>query len=150
VITMASDTKTAANGRPVEYTAEIGMTICDRIVEGESLRTIDADPGMPDKATVLDWLARHKEFRDAYTSAREFQEDGFLEEIIAIARDCSGDRVEKVRANGRVVMVADPKHLARCRLRIDVRCWVADRMWPTKQEKPQTDVRRGRGPEKSG
>jgi hypothetical protein len=135
-MTMASDTKTAANGCPIEYTAEIGMTICDRIVEGESLRTICADPGMPDKATVLDWLARHKEFRDAYTFAREFQEDGFIEEIIAIARDSSGDRVEKVRANGRVVMIANPKQLARCRLRIEVRCWVADRMWPTKPEKP--------------
>jgi hypothetical protein len=135
-MTMASDTKTTANGRPVEYTAEIGMAICDRIAEGESLRTICADPGMPEKATVLDWLARHKEFRDPYTFAREFQEDLFVEEIIAIARDSSGDGVEKVRANGRVVMIANPKHLARCRLRIDVRCWIADRMWPTKQEKP--------------
>jgi hypothetical protein len=133
---MASDTKTAANGRPVEYAAEIGLTICDRIAEGESLRAICADPGMPDKATVLDWLARQKEFRDAYTSAREFQEDLLLEEIIELARDSSGDSVEKVRANGRVVMVANPKHLARSRLRIEVRCWVADRLAPTRQEKP--------------
>jgi hypothetical protein len=133
---MASDTKTDANGRPVEYTAEIGMAICDRIVQGESLRTICADPGMPDKATVLDWIARHEEFRDEYAFTREDHAERLLYEGVEIARDSGGDRVEKVRANGRVVMVANPKHLARCRLRIDVRCWVADRMEPTREEHP--------------
>jgi hypothetical protein len=136
VITMVSDTKTAANGRPVEYTAEIGRAICDRIVEGESLRTICADLGMPDKASVLDWLARHKQFRDEYTRAREFQAEDLLDEILEIACNTSGDWVEKVRANGRVVMVADREAIARLRLRIDVRWWVADRLAPTKQGKP--------------
>jgi hypothetical protein len=133
---MVSDTKTAANGRPVEYTAEIGRAICDRIVEGESLRTICADLGMPDKASVLDWLARHKQFRDEYTRAREFQAEDLLDEILEIACNTSGDWVEKVRANGRVVMVADREAIARLRLRIDVRWWVADRLAPTKQGKP--------------
>jgi hypothetical protein len=136
VITMVSDTKTAANGRPVEYTAEIGRAICDRIVEGESLRAICADLGMPDKASVLDWLARHKQFRDEYTLAREFQAEDLLDEILEIACNTSGDWVEKVRANGRVVMVADREAIARLRLRIDVRWWVADRLAPTKQGKP--------------
>jgi hypothetical protein len=133
---MVSDTKTAANGRPVEYTAEIGRAICDRIVEGESLRAICADLGMPDKASVLDWLARHKQFRDEYTLAREFQAEDLLDEILEIACNTSGDWVEKVRANGRVVMVADREAIARLRLRIDVRWWVADRLAPTKQGKP--------------
>jgi hypothetical protein len=133
---MEPDRKPSANSRPVEYTDEIEMAICDRIVEGESLRTICADPGMPDKATVLDWLTRHQEFRDAYTLACEFQEDDLVEDIIALARECSGGEVEKVRPGGRVVTVRDPQHLARHRLRIAVRCWVADRMPPTKQGEP--------------
>jgi hypothetical protein len=53
-MSMEPDRKTFTGGRPVEYTDEIGMAICGRLVEGESLRAICAvGPGMPDKATVL-------------------------------------------------------------------------------------------------
>jgi hypothetical protein len=78
-------------GRPSDYYAEIAMTICDRLAEGESLRAICADAGMPDKATVLRWMGRHKEFRDQYAWAREAQADDILEEILEIADDSSRD-----------------------------------------------------------
>ena len=41
------------------YDAEIAMTICLRLVNRESLRSICADPRMPAKATVCRWLARN-------------------------------------------------------------------------------------------
>src|SRR5208337_3491526 len=63
-------------GRPSNYNAEIAWAICDRLVEGESLRRICSDAGMPGKATVFRWIARHKEFRDRYISARDFQAEG--------------------------------------------------------------------------
>src|SRR5262249_46433192 len=53
-------------GRPSDYCAEIAMTICDRLADGESLRAICADAGMPDKATVFRWIGRHKAFRNQY------------------------------------------------------------------------------------
>jgi hypothetical protein len=127
---MASGTKNAANGRPVEYTAEVGMTICDRIVEGESLRTICADAGMPDVATVLGWVSGHRKFRLEYELARGFQAQYLLEESLEIIDDRSGYRVEKVQANGKVVVVADRKQLPRCRLRAEVRIWVAGQLAP--------------------
>jgi hypothetical protein len=121
-MTMSSETKTPTEGRPVEHTAEIDMAICERLAEGESLRTICADPSMPEKATVLDWLAHHDDFRESYELiTAEF----FKDECFEIAYDSRGDWVEKVR-NGRVVMVRNPGQLARCRLRLDVRCWVMD------------------------
>ena len=46
-------------GRSFGYSTEIAETICDRLVNGESLRTICADPAMPAKATVCRWLARN-------------------------------------------------------------------------------------------
>jgi hypothetical protein len=49
-------------GRPSAYCAEIAMTICDRLADGESLRAICADPGMPHKATIFRWLGRHEDF----------------------------------------------------------------------------------------
>jgi hypothetical protein len=118
--------------RPVDYTTEIGMTICERLVDGESLPAICADPGMPNQATISSWLAHHKEFHDEYAFAREWQADRLLDEIIGIVRDTKGDRGEMVRADGKVVTVWDPKDLARRRLRVDIRFWVAERLAPKK------------------
>jgi hypothetical protein len=131
---MASDSQTASKGRPTEYTEEIGDTICDRIVDGESLRTICADAGMRDKATVLGWISSHGKFRDEYEIAREFPVQALLDETIEIVDDPSGYLVERVQANGRVVVVWDRKQLPRCLLRIEVRMWVVDQLPPLKLE----------------
>jgi hypothetical protein len=131
---MTSHSQIAGKGRPTEYTEEIGETICDRIVDGESLRTICADAGMPDEATVLGWVSSHREFRDQYEIAREFPVQALLDETIEIIDDPSGYLVERVQANGRVVVVWDRKQLPRCRLRTDVRMWVVDQLPPLKLE----------------
>ena len=71
------------------YDAEIAKTICLRLVNRESLRSICADPLMPAKATVCRWLARHPEFRRWYALARASQVEGFGDEMIEIADACS-------------------------------------------------------------
>ena len=113
------------SSKPVEYTAELGNTICDRLVDDESLRSICAEPGMPALATVASWISNHREFRDMYARAREFQADCISDDTIDLADAVSTQWVEKVRANGRVVRGPDRKILPRCRLRIEVRQWVA-------------------------
>ena len=87
---MASDSQIAGKGRPTEYTKEIGETICDRIVDGESLRTICADAGMPDPATVSGWFSSHPKFRYAYELARALQAEGLMDESLDIIDDTSG------------------------------------------------------------
>jgi hypothetical protein len=47
------------DGRTSGYDVEIAETICERLVNGESLRAICADPSMPARATVFRWLARN-------------------------------------------------------------------------------------------
>jgi hypothetical protein len=131
---MASDSQIAGKGRPTEYTDEIGETICDRIVDGESLRTICADAGMPDEATVLGWVSSHREFRDQYEIARDLAVEALLDETIDIIDDPGGYLVERVQANGKVVVVWDRKQLPRCRLRTEVRMWVVDQLPPLKWE----------------
>jgi hypothetical protein len=131
---MASHSQIAGKVRPTEYTEEIGDTICDRIVDGESLRTICADARMPDEATVLGWISSHREFRDQYEIARDFAVEALLDETIEIVDDFSGYLVERVQANGKVVVVWDRKQQPRCRLRIDVRKWVVDQLPPLKLE----------------
>jgi hypothetical protein len=60
------------------YDAKIAKTICLRLVNRESLRSICADPRMPAKATVCRWLARNQEFRRWYALARASQVLGRL------------------------------------------------------------------------
>ena len=74
------------------YDAEIAMTICLRLLNRESLRSICADPLMPAKATVCRWLARNQEFRRWYALARAFQVQDFADEMLEIADHCSDIR----------------------------------------------------------
>jgi hypothetical protein len=112
--------------KPVEYTAVLGNTICDRLVEDESLRSICAEPGMPAVATVASWISNNEEFRDMYAYAREFQAFWMNDYTIELVDAVGTQWVEKVGANGRVVRGPDRKKLPRCRLRIKVRQWVAE------------------------
>jgi terminase small subunit-like protein len=75
-------------GRSPGYNAEIAKAICNRLVNGESLRAICADPAMPAKATVCRWLAGNKEFRRWYVIARECQAEDFAGAILEIADGC--------------------------------------------------------------
>jgi hypothetical protein len=122
--------------KPVEYTAELGNTICDNLVDDESLRSICAEPGMPALATVASWISNNEEFRDMYARAREFQADCISDDTIDLADAVSTQWVEKVRANGRVVRGPDRKILPRCRLRIEVRQWVAKELLARARQLP--------------
>jgi hypothetical protein len=124
-------------GRPSHYSAEIANTIGDRLAGGESLRVICADAGMPDRTTVSRWLARYEEFRDQYAFAREWQTECLVDKILEIARDSSGDYVEKRLPDGKVVRVVDHENIARDRLRINTLKWIAARMAPRKYGNPR-------------
>jgi hypothetical protein len=99
-------------GRPSDYSFQIAMSICDRLVDGENLRRICSDAGMPSRATVFRWIACHKEFREEYILVRELRAEDLGEEMIEIADDpCVW--VKKIGADGRAVMVLDHDRLER-------------------------------------
>jgi len=119
-------------GRPSDYSVEITSAICVRLGLGESLREICRDESMPDKSTVMRWLAAHAEFRDQYAGAREAQADYYAEEIIEISDDGSNDWMERRRNDGSTEEVENHEVLARSRLRVDTRKWLMARMAPKK------------------
>jgi hypothetical protein len=64
---MTTEKENKPNRLPVDYTREkIGSTICDRLFAGESLFEICRDAAMPDKPTVMRWLAQYPKFLDEY------------------------------------------------------------------------------------
>lgn len=70
--------------RPSDYTQEKADLICERISNGNSLRTVCLDEDMPDKATVFRWLREHKEFHDQYASATDERTESQHEDLLEL------------------------------------------------------------------
>ena len=94
------------------YAPALADTICKRISEGESLRAICRDPGMPSEGTVRGWAREDRDgFGARYRLARELQLDHWADVIIDIADE--GDR--------------DPRDR---QVRIEARKWVMSKLGP--------------------
>ena len=120
-------------GRPTDYSEELTDTICERIADGESLRTICADDNMPNKSTVLRWLAKHQEFATKYAHARDVQADVFVDEMTDIADDGSNDWMERKDDDGNNIgWRENGEALRRSALRISTRQWIAEKLKPKK------------------
>jgi hypothetical protein len=114
-------------GRPSSFTQEIADRICERIAEGEGLRRIVLDEGMPSEKTVYRWLRENGDFRQQYACAREDQAEHFLDEIMDIADDASRDTVATDSGE-----VANTEWIQRARLRVDARKWAMSKLAPKK------------------
>jgi hypothetical protein len=94
------------------YTPELAAEICRRMAEGESLRGICRDPGMPPEATVRTWSRDDRDgFAAQYHQARLMQIDCWVDEIVETA--CRDD--------------LDPQDK---RVRCDAYKWVASKIAP--------------------
>ncbi len=122
--------KPKKKGRPSLYTEALAAEICRRLAEGETLRAICRDKAMPDKATILRWLAdkAKADFRAQYTYAREMQADALFDEALVIADDASGDWI--TGTDGKKVL--DHENIQRSRLRVHTRKWAAGKLAPKK------------------
>jgi hypothetical protein len=116
-----SDEKPKA--RPGEYTAELGDAIWDRLLDGEGIRTICADPGMPDRATFYRWLREHKEFRAIYSSACSLLANRLGHEMYRMAF-AEPEQAELLPGGQIVRTTVTAQNCALVRIRIEVRKWV--------------------------
>lgn len=117
-------------GRQTEFSQAVADTICERIAEGQSLRSICKDEDMPALSTVFKWLSQQKLFADQYARAREEQAETLADEIVEIA-DESETRVV-IGSDEEQIVVFDSTAVARNRLRVDARKWVASKLKPKK------------------
>lgn len=108
--------KPKPSGRPSEYSEERAAYICALLADGQSLNKICKADDMPHMSTVFRWLAAHDSFRDNYAIARGIQADVFADEITDIA-----DSADK-----------DTPSIAKARLQIDARKWIASKLKPKK------------------
>lgn len=113
------------------YTDEVAAVICERIANGESLRSICDDAEMPAQSTVFKWLSENEAFSEKYARAREAQADALFDDILSIADDGRNDWMERNFGDD-TRWVENGEALRRSQLRIDARKWMVGKLRPKK------------------
>ena len=90
--------------RPTSFNAALADDICNKIADGQSLRTICKDEDYPDRSTVFRWLAdpANAQFRDQYARAREASADADADDIGHYAREAAEGRIEPAAARAAI------------------------------------------------
>jgi hypothetical protein len=115
-------------GQPTKYHTEIGIKICEQIAcSSKSMKTICDEVGVK-YGTHLEWIRSNNEYSRLYARAKEDQADLLAEEIIQIADDGSNDTY--IDDEGKVK--TDYDVIARSKLRIDARKFIASKLKPKK------------------
>lgn len=119
--------------RSSSFAQEIADEICERIVQGESVRHICDDEKMPAASTVFKWLRDLPKFSEQYARAKEAQTDTMAEEILDIAEDSRNDWIEKEnKRTGETFVALNHEAIERSRLRIEARKWLMGKLRPKK------------------
>jgi hypothetical protein len=115
-------------GRPSAYNDELAYLICERIaMHSWGLEKLCAHyKDLPDKATINRWRHKHSDFAEQYKQAKVSQIETLVDEIIDIADDSSNDTI--IDGNGKER--CNSEYIARSRLRIDIRKWLASKLAP--------------------
>ena len=108
----------ATRGRPTKYNNDLAEAICVRLANGESLRSICKDDGMPDKSTILRWVVKPDHpFCNQYMIAREAAGYSHADSVVDLSDEL------------RFVEGSDPQ---KARVAMMGYQWAAERMAPKK------------------
>lgn len=126
--------KLPALGRPKAYDRDIAEEVCDRLATSDmSLAKIcDAEERFPAVRTVYAWLGDYPEFSQLYARAREAQADYLADQVLEIADDGSADLIYLDDGKGGGKTVVDKEHIARSRLRAEMRLKLMEKLAPKK------------------
>ncbi len=119
----------AKRGRPSKYTPEIAALICERVATHTwgLNRLCESYDDLPTKFTVNLWRYKHPEFSTQYAQAKLVQADLLAEECLEIADDSSNDVKVNPETGDEYL---NTEFVARARLRIDTRKWLAMKLLP--------------------
>lgn len=115
-------------GRPSSFTKAMAERICDRLAEGESLRSICRTDGYPNIVTVMRWLDAFESFRHQYARAREIQAETLAAEILDIADTPLMGTIKTTKEWGTEIKTVDM--IEHRRLQVDARKWIAGKLKP--------------------
>lgn len=112
------------------YSKEVADNICARLAEGESLRAICRDDGMPAESTVRAWALDDVDgFAAQYARAREIGYDRLAEELLEIADNTKTGEIRTIKPDG-TEEVKQADMIEHRRLQVDSRKWMLSKMLP--------------------
>jgi hypothetical protein len=119
-------------GRPTDYNLQLAQEICDEISNSDKgLKDLcAANSNWPHRNTIMRWLLEKEEFSGMYAKAKMAQVDLMVEDIIAISDDNSRDTLIKIDSKGNEYEACNSEWIARSRLRVDSRKWLASKLVP--------------------
>lgn len=79
------------------FSQDLADLICRRLEEGESLRQICLDAGMPNRSTVFCWLDTIESFQQQYDKARERQGDTMADMALEAALSAADPQQGRLR-----------------------------------------------------
>ena len=100
-------------GRPTEFTQAMADLICERLADGQSLRTVCKSDDTPAMSTVFKWLREQESYSEQYTRATAERAEAMVEDMQAISDDKQIDHNHK-------------------RIMVDTRKWIASKLKPKK------------------
>ncbi len=116
-------------GRPTDYCKEMADLICERVATHtiglKQLCSMYED--LPVQSTINLWRFKHAEFSEQYAQAKLMQADLLAEECLDIADDDSRDHKINPETGDEYL---NTEFVARSRLRIDTRKWLAAKLLP--------------------
>lgn len=122
-------TRARAKNKPsVVYSDGLLASILDRVANGESLSSVCDAYDMPSRKSFFQWVKDNPEIQAKYEFAIQMRADKLAEDIIQIADDGLNDTYKDENGNTRT----DQDVIARSRLRVDARKWLASKMAPKK------------------
>lgn len=80
--------------------------------------------------TVLDWINADGGRAEMYARAREARSDKLADEIVAIADECEYAPITDMSTGETVAVAFDKTAVARNKLRVDARKWIAAKLKP--------------------
>jgi len=105
------------HGADTSYNEAVATEVLDRLADGQTMKAICREPGMPSARTVKRWAAEDVNgFADRYDRARKLQADALFDESIDISNEEFIDSVEVQAA----------------KLKIDTRRWFIGKLYPEK------------------
>jgi hypothetical protein len=84
-------------GRPSLYSDAVAEIICERMINGENLTQICADPALPSRPTIYRWRAARPDFEAQCARGREALADYLLDKIEALADATTEENVNSQR-----------------------------------------------------
>lgn len=130
-------------GRVTTYDQTTVDHICERIAEGEPLRQICREDGMPAWRTVYSWMSVNDEFAARFARARDIGEEAIGQECLDIADNAANDWMEKFDQHGECIgWQLNGDHVQRSKLRIETRLKLLAK-WNPKKWGDKVDMNHG-------